>query len=127
MLAQADRETFVDLVGEAEIGRFLLQHGGELRFELLELLDIALEEIDLGRVQVLEKAAEEPPGNLFVKPGLVQVALLQEIADHLGQERVLLAKDRLRGCSRRQQQQSRNGCQDVDGFFRWQNALDHGR
>src|SRR5207249_2434049 len=84
----------------------------------LEVFDVALEEVELAGVEVLEEALEQAFGDLVIDLRLDQVAAVQELADHLDHQAVLLAGDRLGRGPRRQEQQAEKGRQQGQGTLR---------
>src|SRR5260370_11093239 len=93
-LAKPGYKALINLVGETDVA--LEEQVIELGFVLFELLDIFLEEIKLAGVELLlEKATEELFGQLIADFRLGQVPTLQIGTHQLGNQPVLLSRDRL--------------------------------
>ena len=124
-LGNARGKPFVDLVGEGHVA--LKELGAELAFGGLELVDIALLEIELGWIEGLEEAVEQTLGDLLTDVRLAQVQILKVITNHLGDEAVVLARHRLGRRLPCEQQKARDGQVDEKTTPGLGDALRHGR
>src|SRR5262249_34054685 len=105
-LAEPHEEPAGDPVSETDVT--LEELVAEVGFMLAELVHVALEEVELTGVEVLQETAEQPAGEVVadLRPG--DVGLLEELGDELDHQAVMLAGYRVGRQAYRQQKQYAN-------------------